>query len=115
MWKKLLVLSATFALAGSAALAEQRSDGHASDVSYRFQAPSLEDLGAFTDARIAALKAGLRLTPDQDKNWPAFEQAYRDLAKLRTVRMAAAGNRAPGADDQNVVDRLARRAETISQ
>ena len=35
--------------------------------------PSAEDISAFMDARIAALKAGLRLTPDQEKNWPAFE------------------------------------------
>src|SRR5690349_15732552 len=27
------------------------------------------------DARIAAVKAGLRLTPDQDKLWPPLEQA----------------------------------------
>ena len=115
MWKTLLIVSTTAALVGSAALAEQRTDGRAGDVSYRFQRPTLEDLGAFTDARIAALRAGLRLTPDQDKNWPAFEQAYRNLAKLRTDRMAAADNRTPGADDQSMVDRLARRAETISQ
>ena len=77
--------------------------------------PSLEDLGAFTDARVAALKAGLRLTPEQDKNWPAFEQAYRNLAKLRGDRMAAADSRTSGANDQNMVDRLERRAENISQ
>jgi zinc resistance-associated protein len=115
MWKKLLVLSTTLALAGSAALAEQRSDGRASDVSYRFQRPSLEDLGAFTDARIAALKAGVRLTPDQDKNWPAFEQAYRNLAKLRSDRIAGAAGQTQGADDQSMIDRLQRRAERISQ
>ena len=33
---------------------------------------SAEDFAAFTDARIAALKAGLRLTPAQEKNWPAL-------------------------------------------
>ena len=44
---------------------------------------------AFTDARVAAIKAGLRLTPEQEKNWPAFEAAYRNLAKLRTDRVAA--------------------------
>jgi zinc resistance-associated protein len=38
---------------------------------------------AFTEARIAALKAGLPLTLDQENNWPQFEQAIRDLAKLR--------------------------------
>jgi zinc resistance-associated protein len=114
MWKTLLVLSTTLALAGSAALAQQRPDGR-DDVSYRFQRPSLDDLGAFTDARVAGLKAGLRLTPEQDKNWPAFEQAYRNLAKLRSDRMAAADSRTSGANDQNMVDRLQRRAETISQ
>jgi zinc resistance-associated protein len=115
MWKTLLVLSTTLALAGSAALAQQRSDGRDGDVSYRFQRPSLDDLGAFTDARVAALKAGLRLTPEQDKNWPAFEQAYRNLAKLRTDRIAAADNPPSGSSDQSMVDRLQRRAETISQ
>jgi len=97
------------------ALAEQRTDGRAGDVSYRFQRPTLDDLGAFTDARIAALKAGLRLTPDQDKNWPAFEQAYRNLAKLRSDRIAGTAGQTQGADDQSMIDRLQRRAERISQ
>ncbi len=115
MWKKLLVLSTTAVLVGSAALAEQRTDGRGGDQSYRFQRPSLEDLGAFTDARIAALRAGLRLTPDQEKNWPAFEQSYRSLAKLRSDRIAGAAGQTPGADDQSMIDRLQRRAERISQ
>jgi zinc resistance-associated protein len=45
-----------------------------------------EDRAAFLDARVAALHAGLRLTADQEKSWPAFEQAYRDVAKLRMQR-----------------------------
>jgi len=48
---------------------------------------SAEDAAALTDARIAALKAGLKLTPDQEKNWPAVETAIRDLAKQRADRM----------------------------
>src|SRR5215467_3337780 len=106
MWKTLLIASTTAALVGSAALAEQRTDGRAGDVSYRFQRPTLEDLGAFTDARIAALRAGVRLTPDQDKNWPAFEQAYRNLAKLRAQRFAANRDSTATPGDQSVVDRL---------
>lgn len=47
------------------------------------------DREAFTDARIAALKAGLRLTPDQDKLWPAVEDALRGLAKQRAEARAA--------------------------
>jgi hypothetical protein len=46
-----------------------------------------EDVAAFTDARIAALKAGLKLTAEQEKNWPAVETAIRDLDKQRADRM----------------------------
>ncbi len=49
---------------------------------------SAEDKAAFTDAHIAALKAGLKLTDAQEKNWPAFEAALRDVAKARAARMA---------------------------
>jgi len=38
---------------------------------------SAEDFAAFTDAHIAALKAGLKLTPAQEKNWPASNDATR--------------------------------------
>ena len=39
------------------------------------------------DARIAQLKADLRLTPDQDKNWDAFRSALHDMAQRRADRM----------------------------
>jgi zinc resistance-associated protein len=120
MWKKVLVLSTAAVLLGSAAMAQQQTqqqnfdvrDGRASFQPWR---RSADDFAAFTDARVAALKAGLRLTPDQDKNWPAFEQAYRNLAKLRAARFAANrdANATPG--DQSLVDRLQRRADSITQ
>ncbi len=47
-----------------------------------------ENAKAFTDARIAALKAGLELTPDQEKNWSSLETTLRDLAKQRMERFA---------------------------
>jgi hypothetical protein len=69
-----------------------------------------EDRGALLDARIAALRAGLRLTPDQEKAWPAFEQAYRDLAVLRVRRPAG-----PAADESlDPVQRIQRRAEALT-
>jgi hypothetical protein len=49
---------------------------------------SAEDMAAFTDARIAGLKTGLKLTPSQEKNWPALETALRDVAKARAERKA---------------------------
>jgi hypothetical protein len=45
-----------------------------------------EDRAAVVDAHIAAHKAALKLTPDQEKNWPAYEAALRNLAKLRVER-----------------------------
>jgi len=50
---------------------------------------SAEDRAAFADARIAAVHAGLRLTPDQEKLWPPVEAAVREFAKLRIDRASA--------------------------
>ena len=41
------------------------------------------------DARIAALKTGLKLTPDQEKLWPSVETALRDMAKDGAARRQA--------------------------
>lgn len=71
-----------------------------------------QDAAAFTDARIAALKAGLKLNADQEKNWPAVETALRDLAKERAMRMnARAERREAGRDNaaaQPAPDAIAR-------
>jgi zinc resistance-associated protein len=47
-----------------------------------------EDRAALVDARVAGLKAGLKLTAAQEKNWPAVETAIRDRAKARAARWA---------------------------
>jgi zinc resistance-associated protein len=119
MWKKVLIASAVVAMAGSTLVYAQRpgdsggpdGTGQTRGSFGRFR-PSADDLSAFTDARIAAMKAGLRLTPDQDKNWPAFEQAYRNLAKLRTDRIVARreGTQQPPAD---MLDGLQQRADSM--
>jgi zinc resistance-associated protein len=44
---------------------------------------SPEDVEAFTDARIAALHAGLKLNPDQERLWPPVEEAIRGFVRLR--------------------------------
>ena len=116
MWKKVLVLSTAAMLVGTAALAQQPNVGvRDGNPSFQPWHPGADDLAAFTDARVAALKAGLRLTPDQEKNWPAFEQAYRNLAKLRAERFAANRDATSAPGDQTLVDRLQRRADAISQ
>jgi hypothetical protein len=75
-----------------------------------------EDRAAFADARIAAVHAGLKLTPDQEKLWPPLEAAVRDFAKLRidraNARMIAKPDDAQKADDP--VARLRERADNMA-
>src|SRR5712671_1263569 len=78
-----------------------------------------EDRAAFTDARIAAVKAGLKLPPDQEKLWPPVEAAVRDFAKLRTDRANARMNaQRDGSQDQqkpdDMVARLRERADNMA-
>jgi hypothetical protein len=77
---------------------------------------SSEDRAALADARIAAVKAGLKLTPDQEKLWPPVEAAVRDFAKLRIDR-ANARMRDEAQDSQKPDDPVARlreRADTMA-
>ncbi|HWM47875.1 MAG TPA: Spy/CpxP family protein refolding chaperone [Xanthobacteraceae bacterium] len=117
MRKQVMAAAAVLVLAGtSLAVAQEfrgpgRGDGRDGFAGRRFSA---EDIAAFADARIAGMKAGLRLTPEQEKNWPAFEQAYRALAKQRAERFAA---RRDGQPDRSgdIVERMQRRAEIMTQ
>jgi zinc resistance-associated protein len=47
------------------------------------------DHEALLDAGLAGLKAALKLTPDQEKNWAPFEAAVRDAAKMRMEQAKA--------------------------
>jgi hypothetical protein len=118
MLKPVIAATALLAIAGSSFVyAQQGFGGGHGDGGPRTehrQRPSAADIAAFTDARIAAMKAGLELTPDQTKNWPAFEQAVRDLAQQRIQRIQAR----QAADQQaptSPFDRLSRRADNMSK
>ena len=120
MLKPMIAATAVLVIAGSSTVyAQQYSGGPGGDDGgLRFEQqyrPSADDIKAFTDARIAALRAGLELTPDQEKNWPPFEQAVRDLVKLRVERIQA---REAGGEQQspaNPFDRLQHRADAMSR
>lgn len=76
---------------------------------------SQDDVDAFTDARVAALKAGLRLTPDQEKNWPAAETAIRDYFKDRRDRMRDVREHHADRDaNRDPIERLRDRAKTMN-
>jgi zinc resistance-associated protein len=65
---------------------------------------SPEDRAAFTDARIAALHAGLKLNADQEKLWPPVETAIRDLTKQRQEARQARRERFMAMRDQTERD-----------
>jgi hypothetical protein len=125
MLKPFIAATALLAIAGSTFVYAQQGFGFTGHGGFGDGGPRTEfrhqrtpaDMAAFTDARIAALKAGLELTPDQAKNWPAFEQAVRDMAQLRIQRMQA--REAQQSGDQQAptspFDRLERRADNMSK
>jgi hypothetical protein len=86
MKKILLAGVAAIAIAGSSLAYAQHQEW------FHHERMSPEDRAAFADARIAAVKAGLKLTPDQEKLWPPVEAAVRDFAKMRIDRANARMN-----------------------
>jgi zinc resistance-associated protein len=119
MWKKAVIGASALMIAGSMMVyAQQRGDepgenrgpGHTGMM--RGWRPNADDMKAFSDARIAALHAGLELNTDQEKNWPPVEQALRDLAKLRADRLAARRDNQPPAGSP--IERLQRRADDLT-
>jgi hypothetical protein len=145
MWKAAVVAAGVFALAGTTILVAQDRgpEGHrwmgpgmmqgdrdgprgGGDRWHRFGGAlvmgrehrqfSVDDMRAFADARIAALRAGLELRPDQEKNWPPLEQALRAAAKDRIDRIEA--RQAARDGDQQAsdpVERLGRLADAMSK
>src|SRR4051794_3082521 len=83
MKKTIAAATVALTLAGAGLALAQQSPGREG----RGFRPNAEDVAAFTDARVAGLKAGLKLTAEQEKNWPAVETAIRDLAKDRADRV----------------------------
>jgi zinc resistance-associated protein len=79
---------------------------------------SPEDRAAFQDARIAALHAGLKLTPDQDKLWPPVEAALRNMIAMRQQRRATLQNRSSFESDapaalRSLADAASARADAL--
>jgi hypothetical protein len=108
---------AALAIAGSTAVYAQHRPWFHEHMGHMRMSP--EDRAAFTDARIAAVHAGLKLNADQEKLWPPVETAVRDFAKMRidraNARMTARQN--DSQDQQKPDDPVARlrdRAETMA-
>jgi len=108
MWKTLIAGTTILTIAGSTLASAQQS--FPAERPHHAQLTA-DDIAAFTDARIAALKTALKLTPAQEKNWPAVEQALRDISKERLARREA--RRAAG-QPVDATERLRDRADALA-
>ena len=107
-------LTALFVTASSLAYAQSPSATTTTGGSQESARPSAADLNALTDARIGIVKAALQLTPEQAKYWPAVEEAIRNRAMGRQVRLAAL-SRQRDQGDSDIVDDVRRRADALAQ
>jgi LTXXQ motif family protein len=123
--RRFLMLKTTLAAGFTALLVSASSLAYAQAPSTGgIERLSAADVGTLTDARVNIVKAALQLTPDQEKHWPAIEDAIRTRAKDRQSRLAAAatrlgeqreGNAIEVLRDRNPVEFVQRRAAALAQ
>jgi hypothetical protein len=110
-------LAALFVAASPLAHAQNTAGGGTDRVSQA-------DLDALTDARVNIVKSTLQLTADQERYWPAIENAIRQRAKDRQERLQGAAQRTEGRagagpvetlQNRNPVEFMQRRAENLTQ
>jgi hypothetical protein len=82
--------------------------------------PSAADMNSLTDMRVGVVKAALQMTPDQEKYWPAVEDAIRARAKNRQARLERLAElHENGAmqtlRERNPVELMQRRADMLIQ
>ncbi len=109
------ILVATMAAALAIAAGSGASFAAQGDQVERHRHMSVEDRAAFVDARIAALKAGLKLTPEQEKNWAPLEADIREEAKQRAERFAAwQEKRKDHEESHDILERLQHKSERMT-
>jgi hypothetical protein len=115
MIKKVAVATAVLITATPLAYAAETSSG-----TVGMTHPSAADFKSLTDGRVAMIKAALQLTPDQEKYWPAVEDAIRARAKNRQARferVAELRDSGPmeALRERNPIELMQRRAEALTQ
>ena len=67
-----------------------------------------------TDIRVGVIRAALQLSPDQEKLWPAVEEAIRARAETRYRRLAALRERMDQRRDVDPVQLYRQRADVLA-
>ena len=83
--RKLLLASVAIVVASSTCgLSAFAAPGDAPSPPTAAEMQNVQEMhAAMLEAHLAGMKAGLKLTAEQEKNWPAFEAAIREAAKAR--------------------------------
>ena len=118
----LTALAASAACVAAVSGASAETAGNAAPDAPKWMQRWVSDRSAMLDARLAGLKAGLKLTPDQENLWGPFEAAIRDFAQARMARMQGMMERAEkdeegpdmGGPPSSPLDRLDRMATRLS-
>jgi len=114
---KRTVLGALAALAISAsgfALTAAAQDDQQSSRAERMQQWAT-DRETVLDAKLAGMKAGLQLTPDQEKLWSPFEAAVKDAAKARMDAMREMMQTRGQGERMSPIDHLEAMADRLTQ
>jgi LTXXQ motif family protein len=115
-----LALAALLAGSGTYALAQpapaQDAPAASQDQGRQDRRPRLsqDDYNRLVDARIASIKAGLKLTADQERLWAPVENAIRTAATERSSRFEQRPNREERRS-MDFMQRLERRSAMVSE
>ena len=101
--KKIVVVGATALFLAASPIA------HAQTPSATPERLNAADRNTLMDLRIDLAKAALQLTPDQEKYWPAVENAIRARAEDRKARVAKISETVGRRADQNPIEILRNR------
>jgi hypothetical protein len=114
MRKALNVLAVAALMAGCLLI----GPADARDRSDRFERGDVtaNQIVAQSDARTARMKADLRLTPDQEKNWSGFETALREVNQKRADReVTMRADRTEQKSSDDVIEYMRRDADSLSE
>ncbi|MGO8799089.1 MAG: Spy/CpxP family protein refolding chaperone [Roseiarcus sp.] len=106
MRKFLLASVALAALASTGSLGALAAEGDAPAPTAAELQSGREERAAMLEAHLAGLKAGLNLTAEQQKNWPAFEAAIREAARAREEARRQMRERMSDAEPPSPIERM---------
>ena len=115
-----IALAALLAGTGTYALAQQTpapdAPAAAQDQGRQDRRPrmSQDDYNRLVDARVASIKAGLKLSPDQERLWDPVETAIRTSASERYTRMQEFRENRDQRRSMDFMQRLERRSTAMT-